>query len=373
MDVAVVGGGIVGSATAYHLAAEGVTVRLFDRKDEGRATDAGAGILAPSTSSNADSEPWFRFAVDAVDYYDPLDVALRDAGATETGYSRRGLLQVAYGEEEARAFDEQLARIRERQDRLGAPERIDELDPGEARDRCPAVGRPDRALWNPNGARVDGRAFTAALRTAGRNEGLAVTEASVSDVRVESDEVTGVVADGERYDADAVVVAGGAWSAELGDDLGFEIPVRPMRGQICHLETDRETGAWPIVKGTRSHYMVPWDGGRVAVGATYERGSGFEPHTTVAGVHGVLGDALDVLPGLSDAAVDEIRVGLRPGIADDLPVCGPVPGVAGAYVATGHGPTGLQLGPYTGRQVARLARDVGVETSLEAFSPERFA
>ena len=371
MDAIVVGGGIVGSSTAYHLATAGVNVRLFDREDEGRATDAGAGILAPSTSSNADSEPWFRFAVDAVDYYDRLDAALRDAGVSETGYGERGLLQVAYGDREVRRFDESLARIRDRQDRLGAPERIDELDSATARERCPAVGRPDRALWNPNGARVDGRTFTAALRAAGRDAGLTVVEESVSEIRVESGEVTGVVAAGDRHAADAVVVAGGAWSPEFGDDLGLEIPVRPMRGQICHLRSEHDTASWPIVKGTRSHYMVPWDGGHVAVGATYERRSGFEPHTTVAGVHEVLGDALDVLPGLSDAALSEIRVGLRPGSADDLPVCGQVPGVDGAYVATGHGPTGLQLGPYTGRQVARLVRGDSPETSMEAFAPGR--
>jgi D-amino-acid dehydrogenase len=79
-----------------------------------------------------------------------------------------------------------------------------------------------------------------------------------------------------------------------------------------------------------------------------------------------------VLPGLADAAIGEIRVGLRPGSADGLPVCGPVPGVEGAYLATGHGPTGLQMGPYTGRQVARLVRGEPLETGMGAFSPARF-
>jgi D-amino-acid dehydrogenase len=372
MEAIVVGGGIVGSATAYHLARAGVDVALFDRADEGRATDAGAGILSPATSSNADSEPWFRFAVDAVDYYEELDADLRAAGVGETGYAVPGLLQVAVDDAEARAFDEALAVIRDRQERMGEPEEIVELDPETARERCPVVGEPTRALWNPNGARVDGRVFSAALREAGERAGLTVREADVTGLRVESGTARGVVADGERVDAEAVVVAGGAWSPEFADDLGYEIPVEPMRGQILHLDTDRDTAGWPVVTGTRSLYAVPWSSGRVAVGATYEEGSGYVPHSTVEGVHEVLGDALEVFPGLADAAVGEIRVGLRPGSADGLPVCGPVPGVEGAYLATGHGPTGLQAGPYSGRQVARLVRGEPVETEMGAFSPARF-
>ena len=313
MNVIVVGGGIVGSATAYHLATAGVDVELFDRGDEGRATDAGAGILSPATSSNADSEPWFRFAVDAVDYYDPLNEALLDAGVEETGYAVPGLLRVAVDEHEARVFDEALAVIRDRQERLGAPERVDELDPWTARERCPAVGEVKRALWNPNGGRVDGRTFTAALQEAAEGAGLTVREADVTAIRTESDRVRGVVADGERHEADAVVVAGGAWSPEFAADLGYEVPVEPMRGQILHLETDHPTEEWPIVTGTRSLYTVPWDDGRIAVGATYEEGSGYAPHTTVAGVHEVLSDTLDVLPGLKPPAHRRNIVGASTG------------------------------------------------------------
>jgi len=371
MHAVVVGGGIVGTATASHLAVAGIDTTLFDRADEGRATAAGAGILSPATSSNAGSEPWFRFAVDAVDYYDDLDATLRES-VDETGFARPGLVQIARGETDARQFDAALERIRDRQQRLGAARGIETIDPDEARERCPVLARPDRALWNPNAGRVDGRTFTAAMRSAGERAGLTVEEIDVTGIRVDSGTVTGVVAGDERVAADAVVVAGGAWSPAFAGDLGIDVPVEPMRGQIIHLDADHDTDDWPIVTGTRSHYMVPWTDGRVAVGATYEEGSGYAPHTTVAGVHEVLGDALELLPGLSAAAIGEIRVGLRPVSADGLPVCGAVPGVEGAYVATGHGPTGLQMGPYTGRQVARLVRDAPVETSLSAFSPARF-
>jgi D-amino-acid dehydrogenase len=372
MDAIVVGGGIVGTATAYHLQRAGVRTRVFDREDDGRATDAGAGILAPARSSSAEDDRWFDFAVDAVDYYEPLDAQLREAGVDETGYGVTGLLQVAYGTDEAATFDAALDRLRERQrDRDVAPD-ARRLAVAEAHELCPALGSPDRVMWFPGGARVDGRVFTDAMRTVAEDAGAEWVAADVTDLRVTEGTVRGVVADGERYAADAVVVAGGAWSPAFDDALGVEVPVAPMRGQILHLETDHETGEWPIVSGTRSHYDVPWDGGHVAVGATYERGSGYAPHTTAEGVHAVLGDALDHLPGLADASIREIRVGLRPGTPDDLPVLGAVPGVDGAYLATGHGPTGLQLGPYSGRQVARLVRGEPPESDVAAFSVTRF-
>ena len=67
-----------------------------------------------------------------------------------------------------------------------------------------------------------------------------------------------------------------------------------------------------------------------------------------------------------------VRVGLRPVSADGLPVIGPIPDVEGAYVATGHGPTGLTLGPYTGTLVARLVRGEPVAQDLGPFDPGRF-
>ena len=70
-DVIVVGGGIVGMSTAYHLVWAGAKTLLIDREDRGRATDAGAGILSPETNSR-DPDAWFDFAVAAVGYYPTL-------------------------------------------------------------------------------------------------------------------------------------------------------------------------------------------------------------------------------------------------------------------------------------------------------------
>ena len=87
----------------------------------------------------------------------------------------------------------------------------------------------------------------------------------------------------------------------------------------------------------------------------------------------MLGEALRVAPGLASAGMLETRVGLRPLSADGLPVLGPIPGVAGAYVATGHGPSGLTLGPYSAALVADLVRGRAPALDLTPFRADRFS
>jgi D-amino-acid dehydrogenase len=86
----------------------------------------------------------------------------------------------------------------------------------------------------------------------------------------------------------------------------------------------------------------------------------------------VLGEALRVAPGLKDASLDEIRVGLRPASPDGLPILGPVPGVRNVLLATGHGPSGLLLGPYSGKVIAELASQRTPSHELAAFAIDRF-
>jgi uncharacterized membrane protein YdjX (TVP38/TMEM64 family) len=93
----VIGGGIVGASVAYHLARAGTETLLIDREDEGRATDAGAGILSPATSSRTGSEAWFEFATEAVGYYPELAGRLEEEADRPTSYARTGLLAVAAG------------------------------------------------------------------------------------------------------------------------------------------------------------------------------------------------------------------------------------------------------------------------------------
>ena len=176
------------------------------------------------------------------------------------------------------------------------------------------------------------------------------------------------------YAADSVALATGAWSQSFAEQIGARIPIQPQRGQIIHLSLPGvETGHWPVVMGFHGHYMVAWPDSRVVVGATRETGAGFAPHTTAAGVREVLDEALRVAPGLAGAEVREIRIGLRPASPDNLPLLGAAPAAHNLYLAAGHGPTGLQLGPYSGKLVADLMLGRAIETDISALDVTRFS
>jgi D-amino-acid dehydrogenase len=375
VDAVVIGGGIVGMSTAYNLVCAGAETVLIDRADAGRATDAGAGILSPETNTR-DPDIWFDLAVDAVEYYPTLIEGLRAEQAGDVGYSQCGALVVAMADDALGEFEATERRIIDRRDRRGvpSPDRLHATSPAEAVDLMPPLGDVAAAIWNANARRVDGRLLNTALRVAAEHHGLTIIDGSVDELIFEGTRVTGVRFAGEDVLAGATAIAGGAWSSEFGRQIGMDLPIQPQRGQIIHIDLPgTDTSAWPIISAFGSQYMVPWPDGRIVVGASRETGSGFAKEPTVAGVHEVLAEALRVAPGLGPGRIREIRVGLRPVTSDSMPVLGDVPGVSGLYLVTGHGPTGLTLGPYSGHLVAQLMLGSEPSSDISAFHASRFS
>ena len=373
-DAIVIGGGIVGTSVAYHLVCNGAKTLLIDRKDTGRATDAGAGILSPATNIR-DPDPWLRLAAPSFEYYPTLIENLQAEQDGETGFATCGMMLVAVSDDEIEPFAIARQEIFNRQNQHCEPasEDLYEISSEEARSRFPALTDVHGAIYYREAARVDGRLLSSALRRAAEARGLTVKHAGVEELSIESDSVTGVTTAGQTISAGAVAIAGGAWSQTFGHQLCVHIPVEPQRGQIIHLGLpDTDTSSWPIVSAFRGHYMVPWPDNRVVVGATRETDSGFEALTSADGVREVLDEALRVAPGLANAEIREIRVGLRPYTDDHLPVLGPVPNFQNVYLATGHGPTGLQLGPYSGKLIADLILNRDPAIDITAYQITRF-
>jgi D-amino-acid dehydrogenase len=374
-EVVVVGGGLVGTSLAYELACRGATVGLIDRHDPGRASDAGAGILSPETTWRTD-EVWYPFAAAAGAHYPQLVARLVDDGAPDPGYSRCGLLSVSLSEGDEPWFEDLAAEARAR-----APGVVEEVAPSEAGRRVPVLGTVRRALHSPVAARIDGRAMTASVRDAGARRGVALLDADVGELVRRGDRITAVRTAERRVDTDAVVIAGGAWSAAFAGQLGVALPIAPVKGQIVHLQVDDpalDPGTWPIVQPVLGHYLVPWPDRRVACGGTFEDRAGFDPRPTAAGTLELLRECLLLAPGLASAALREVRVGFRPFAADDRPVLGRLPGWENVSVDTGHGADGLLAGPYSGALVAAEVLGDGASLSaapraaFEAFSPARF-
>lgn len=352
----IIGGGIAGASVAFELSIRNVRTTIVDSSATGQATAASAGIIQP-WSSNVAGEFYELYAAGAA-YYPSVLSRLASLGVHETSYSRNGGLFVDTDEA---VVESALARVHKRQ---AAGENLihnaTRLTSAELQERFPPLAGDLHGFIVPGGGRVDGHVFRNALLAGARNNGTKIVGGSV---RL-TDECA-VVVDGERHQADIVIAAAGAWTNRLLEPLGIAVPVKPQRGQITHLHLPGvSTSGWPTIhKG--DHYMVAFNDSRVAVGATRESGTGFDPRVTAGGQASVLGKALATAPGLNDATLIETRVGLRPYPDDDLPLFGRVNCHGELYIVTGFGAAGLTMGPYIGSLVAEAAvsgRDVPLET-----------
>ncbi len=377
-DVAVVGAGLVGLSLAYELACLGATVTVIDAGHPGRATDAGAGILSPVTSAEAEESLW-PFLRQAGDHYPALLRRLRADGVdvTGAGYGRCGILSIGLREHEDSWFAPFADRVLRR-----SPGRRGRDHPRGSRGPLPAprAGRTASCTRRPRPAST-----VAAWRLpCGRPRRGAASPSSRARCTASSlrpgpagADVDAVAVEGlPRVACAAVAVAGGAWTAAAGEWFTTRLPVGPTKGQIVHLGVDAETDHWPIVQPLLTHYLVPWPGGRVACGGTFESGAGFSVRVTAAGLHELLRECLTIAPGLDGATYLETRVGLRPTSADDRALVGPLPGWGNAWVATGHGANGLLQGPYSARALAHAMTGVALpadEAPLPgSFEPGRF-
>ena len=361
MRVVVAGGGLMGSALAYELAQRGIEAWVFDRHDAGRATSAGAGILSGETSGVSDT-PYHELSRRAFAYYTDLVAAL---GADAIAYGLSGLALVALAGDEER-FQKTREALR------GRSAAVSDMDPEELRRRFPALGPVTGVLFDDRAARVDGRYLEARLRAAAIEQGARFEQREVLALDAGDNSIGGVYTSAGAVQADAVVVAAGAWSTRLLDAVALTVPVVPHRGQIVHVDHPPAQGpVWPILEGFRGHYVLPWPDGHIVAGATREAGSGYAPWLTAEGQAEVLAELFRVAPGVRPAVIREWRVGLRPASIDGRPLMGAMGDVPGLYVLTGHGPGGLLLGPYSASLVADEIAGRAIPTDFSAFRPDR--
>ncbi|WP_163528121.1 NAD(P)/FAD-dependent oxidoreductase [Halobacillus ihumii] len=362
----VIGSGILGASTAYHLAKAGAEVTVVDRRDPGQATDAAAGIICPWLTKRK-NKAWYRLAKAGAKYYPALVEELRADGEQETGYKRVGALRLHTEEEK---LDEMMERALER--REDAPEmgEITRLSPSETQAMYPPVAEEYGAVHMSGAARVDGRALRDALVKAAKRKGAVFLKGNASLI-VKGQQITGVKTEKEKLEADQVIVAAGAWAKEIVEPLGVNFLVHPQKAQIVHLELPAtETGDWPVVMPPTNKYLLSFDQGRVIVGATHETKEKFDSRITAGGIHEILAKVLAVAPGLARGTMLEARVGFRPFTPESLPVFGEIPNFEGVLAANGLGASGLTTGPFIGAELARIALGKDTELHKEDYKIE---
>lgn len=361
--IIVIGAGILGASTAYHLAKAGADVTVVDRKDPGQATDAAAGIICPWLSQRR-NKAWYALAKNGAAYYPSLIRQLEEDGEVETGYRQVGAISLHTDIVKLGKMEERAMKRREDAPEMGD---ICQLDTEKTVALFPSLS-PDYAAVHVSGAaRVNGRALRDALTHAAKKYGATFIHGSAKLLAAQT-AITGVLVEGQPYHADKVILAAGAWAPELLAPLGIDLQVTAQKAQIVHLRFEEaETGAWPVVMPPTDQYILAFENGKMVIGATHEDDQPFDQRLTAGGLHEVLDKALSVAPGLAASTFTEARVGYRPFTPGFLPIIGAMPGIEGLVLANGLGASGLTVGPFLGKQLAKLAMGEPVDIQLEWY------
>lgn len=363
-DVAIVGAGLIGLATAFELAQRGARVRVFDRGEPARAASwAGAGMLAPHTERLTD-ETMLAFCAESLAMYPGFVERVTRASGIEVELSLEGIVNAAFDEAKMEQLREHARELATR----GIA--CDVLDRNATLAAQPALARHVVGALTIRGeGYVDNRRLGRALAAACEAAGISIVR-EAREVALECDErrVLGVRSDRGFAPASTVVVAAGAWTATIpGLPPACAPPVTPVKGQMLSLAIPR--GFVRRTTWVPGAYLVPREDGRLLIGATAER-VGFDERVTARGLRQLLDNALAAAPALGDFSVTETWAGLRPGSPDERPTLGPTP-CGGLVLATGHYRNGILLAPITARAVADFVA-TGDAAPLAPWSLARF-
>jgi glycine oxidase len=372
-EVVIVGGGLIGLASAWQAARAGLSVRVVD-PDPGRgASNVAAGMLAPVTEVTYGEQDHLALTIAAARAWPAFAAQLEDATGHDLGYRATGTLLVGFDGDDAAA----LADLRAFQAELGL--QVTALRARELRTREPMLSpRVRTGLLAGEDHRVEPRAVVAALRIAGQAAGVAFERTSVARLDHVDGRVRGVtLTDGRRLSAGEVVLAAGAWSATVdGLPEAARPAVRPLKGQLLQLRAvDGKQVLHTTVRALvrhRSVYLVPRDDGRLVVGASQEE-RGFDTTVTAGATRELLDDAATVVPGIDELELLETIAGLRPTTPDNAPVIGRTAALEGLVLATGHHRNGALLTPITATAVTDLLTGAGPAAVLASADPDRDA
>ena len=344
MRIGIVGGGIIGCASAFELARLGADVAVFEaRSPGGGATGASAGILAPYIEGH-EGGTLLELTTEALAGYGDFVRRVRAAAATPFEYRRCGTLEIADSPERGSALRSRAA---------SAPQVADAkwLSPSELTALEPAVSTAnDGALLCGAHGFVAVVPFLSALVQAAERFGASFySGVVVQSVELFRDHCEVRTQAGSRS-FDRILLCAGSWASALDPLDEIRGNIRPIKGQLIVLD-------WmgpPIhrVLWSSEGYIVPWEDGTTLAGATSED-VGFDERPTVVGVAGLLGMVQRMLRGGGSAVFREVRVGLRPVSEDGLPLLRPSARDPRIFYATGHFRNGVLLAPLSAERVAR--------------------
>jgi glycine oxidase len=339
-DFLILGGGIVGLATAWELSGRGAQVAVLDRSQPGRESSwAGAGILSLLL-------PW--------DYGQAV-TDLAEASQARYGAWIDGIMTSASTDPEYRQTGMLVLPPHDRQRALSHLSRHGQgpmCPPARIQMALPSVGE---ALWLAEVAQVRNprliRALAEALASRGVQVHAGVTVEGLDEL---AGQVTTIRANGRLWRAGAFVVAAGAWSAPLLGPATQSLPIRPVRGQMLLYKSAPDR--LPCIVYQDGHYLVPRADGHILAGSTLEE-TGYDKGTTAAARQALHAFANDLLPDIATPGPVQHWSGLRPGSPGNVPIICRHPELTNLYVNAGHYRYGVTMAPASAELLADLALD----------------
>ena len=339
--VAIVGAGIVGATAAYYLSKEAdIEVTVFDH-GYGQATKAAAGIISPWFSKRR-NKAWYKMARLGADFYVDLLADLEKSCQKVDFYQSSGVLLLKKDDSKLEELYDLALQRRDESPLIGE---LAILDQATTSNLFPGLEGFERLLYASGGARVDGQLLVSCLL-------------ETSQVKVVKKEVSlkplssGYQIDNQVFDQ--VILSTGAWLGHMLEPLGYEVDVRPQKGQLRDYQVPQDMGTYPVVMPEGEWDLIPFPSGKLSLGATHENDMGFDL-TVDENLLDQMAEAASLFyPSLKGAMISEERVGIRAYTSDFSPFFGLVPNLSEVYTASGLGSSGLTTGPIIGYHLAQM-------------------
>lgn len=325
----VIGGGLVGAAIAYGAAREGLNVRVLDQGDSAFRASRGNFGLVWVSSKGAGMPRYAAWSRDALKLWPGLQRELLELTGVDAGLRQVGGFWLGFSDKEVKARHELLSGISQAVD--GIPFTM--MEPSELRQYLPGIGP---AVVGGSFCELDGDANPLMLLR-GLHAGLIQKGADIISgvdvVEVGYDPASGlfeaVASDGQRWQAERLVLAAGLGNARLAPQVGLHAPVKPSRGQVLITERLQPFLRYPMNKLRQTVE------GSVQIGSSTED-VGFDDSTTADVIEWQAKRAVATFPALATARLVRAWGALRPLAPDGYPIYQESDTCPGAFVATSH-------------------------------------
>lgn len=340
----IIGGGIIGMSTLYHLAHRGVPAVLIERRKVASGTTwHAAGIVGQLRDSNSQTE--------LGKYTARLFRELEEETGQGTGYKQNGTINISLSD----VRHEQLLRQHDHAARMGIPSRM--LAPGEIKDYWPGLVIDDvkSGLFVPSNGQVNPLDVTIALSKGARQQGGQVFEdTKVERLEIRDSKVVGVVTDKGTIATGQVLLAGGMWSHLFGKAHGITVPLHAA--EHFYVVTEPVAGLppdQPILNNIEERNYWKEDAGKILIGAFEAKGKAwardgipddFEFDELPFDMEHVEEDLMRMfarMPSLENMGIQTFFNGPESFTPDGRPYMGPAPEIDGVFLATGMNSNGI--------------------------------